>query len=50
MHLQPVFENAKFYGSGVCEKLFENGLCLPSSSSLSVENKRFIEEKVKEIL
>lgn len=37
MHLQPVYEGAKFYGSGVCEKLFEQGLCLPSGSNLTEE-------------
>ncbi|MBM3402546.1 MAG: pyridoxal phosphate-dependent aminotransferase [Bacteroidetes bacterium] len=37
MHLQPVYEGAKFYGSGVCEKLFEQGLCLPSGSNLTQE-------------
>jgi dTDP-4-amino-4,6-dideoxygalactose transaminase len=35
MHLQPIFENCPYYGSGVCEKLFQDGLCLPSGSSLS---------------
>ena len=38
MHLQPVYEGAKFYGSGVCEKLFEQGLCLPSGSNLTEED------------
>jgi dTDP-4-amino-4,6-dideoxygalactose transaminase len=35
MHLQPVFSDCPFYGNGCSELLFENGLCLPSSSSLS---------------
>ena len=35
MHMQPVYEGAKFYGSGNCEKLFEQGLCLPSGSNLT---------------
>ncbi len=35
MHLQPVFKGTKFFGKGVCEKLFENGLCLPSGSNLT---------------
>ncbi len=35
MHLQPVFEGCKFFGNGVCEELFENGLCLPSGSNLT---------------
>lgn len=37
MHLQPVYEGTKFYGSGVCEKLFDQGLCLPSGSNLTEE-------------
>jgi dTDP-4-amino-4,6-dideoxygalactose transaminase len=34
MHMQPVFENYPFYGNGTAEKLFEQGLCLPSGSNL----------------
>ncbi len=37
MHMQPVYDGAKFFGSGVCEKLFEQGLCLPSGSNLTEE-------------
>lgn len=35
MHLQPVFSDSPFYGSGVSAQLFENGLCLPSGSNLT---------------
>lgn len=35
MHMQPVYEGSMFIGSGVCNKLFEQGLCLPSGSNLS---------------
>jgi dTDP-4-amino-4,6-dideoxygalactose transaminase len=35
MHQQPVFACSKNYLSGVSDKLFENGLCLPSGSNLS---------------
>lgn len=35
MHQQPVFANATYYGAGVADKLFENGLCLPSGSNMS---------------
>lgn len=38
MHLQPIFENSPFYGDGTAEKLFENGLCLPSGSNLMTED------------
>ncbi|RAJ97568.1 dTDP-4-amino-4,6-dideoxygalactose transaminase [Larkinella arboricola] len=35
MHQQPVFARAPFYGSSVSERLFENGLCIPSGSNLT---------------
>jgi len=35
MHLQPVFNEAPYYGGTVCETLFEHGLCLPSGSNLT---------------
>jgi dTDP-4-amino-4,6-dideoxygalactose transaminase len=38
MHMQPIYEGATFFGTGVCEKLFENGLCLPSGSNLTEED------------
>jgi len=39
MHLQPVFKSAPYYGGDVAAKLFENGLCLPSGSNLTTEEK-----------
>jgi len=38
MHMQPVHSDAKFFGEGICEKLFEQGLCLPSGSNLTDED------------
>jgi len=35
MHLQPVFANCPSYVNGTSEKLFNMGLCIPSSSILS---------------
>jgi pyridoxal phosphate-dependent aminotransferase EpsN len=35
MHLQPVFAGCRVCGGEVSERIFENGLCLPSGSSLS---------------
>ena len=35
MHLQPIFKASPFYGDGTSERLFENGLCLPSGSNLT---------------
>jgi dTDP-4-amino-4,6-dideoxygalactose transaminase len=39
MHLQPVFGQYPFYGDHTSDKLFENGLCLPSGSNLSDDDK-----------
>jgi len=46
MHLQPIFENAPYYGGTVCEKLFENGLCLPSGSNLTKDDKERIQNVI----
>ena len=35
MHLQPIHKKNKFVGKGVCELLYNNGICLPSGSNLS---------------
>jgi dTDP-4-amino-4,6-dideoxygalactose transaminase len=35
MHLQPVFRSCEMRGAGVANKIFANGLCLPSGSSLA---------------
>jgi dTDP-4-amino-4,6-dideoxygalactose transaminase len=35
MHQQPVFASSKSYLNGISDKLFENGLCLPSGSNLT---------------
>ncbi|BAP33028.1 degt/dnrj/eryc1/strs aminotransferase [Chryseobacterium sp. StRB126] len=42
MHLQPVFADAPYYGTNISEKLFEDGLCLPSGSNLTEEEKERI--------
>ncbi|WP_035650366.1 DegT/DnrJ/EryC1/StrS aminotransferase family protein [Flavobacterium sp. ASV13] len=46
MHLQPLFENYPYYGNKIAEKLFENGLCLPSGSNLTNEDKIRIKEVI----
>lgn len=37
MHLQPVFKGYDYVGSDVAEKLFENGVCLPSDTKMTDE-------------
>lgn len=39
MHMQPVFEKCRFFGGNVAADLFERGLCLPSGSNLTSEDK-----------
>jgi dTDP-4-amino-4,6-dideoxygalactose transaminase len=47
MHLQPVFASAPFHGDGTSESLFNDGLCLPSGSSLTNEEITRVVETVK---
>lgn len=39
MHMQPVFKDAPYYGGDVASRAFESGLCLPSGSNLTREEK-----------
>jgi dTDP-4-amino-4,6-dideoxygalactose transaminase len=47
MHLQPVFEKYPYYGGDTSERLFENGLCLPSGSNSTAEEKNRIYSALK---
>ena len=48
MHLQELFKDALFEGSGVSEELFGQGICLPSGTDLGREDVRFVCECIKE--
>jgi len=50
MHLQPVFSNYPAYTDGTSEKLFNEGLCLPSGSNLSIEQKERVVGIIKKVL
>lgn len=39
MHLQPIFAHAPYYGAQVAENLFDKGLCLPSGSNLTEDDR-----------
>jgi dTDP-4-amino-4,6-dideoxygalactose transaminase len=44
MHLQPIFRKAEYHGRGICDRLFRDGLCLPSGSGMSdADRERVIE-------
>ena len=49
MHLQPLFKEAAFFGTGVCDQLFDQGLCLPSGSNLSSAQKDRIANQLKSV-
>ncbi|MGK0413261.1 MAG: dTDP-4-amino-4,6-dideoxygalactose transaminase [Polaribacter sp.] len=46
MHLQPIFGKYPYYGGTIAETLFENGLCLPSGSNTSEEDRIRIKEVI----
>ncbi|GAA4321165.1 DegT/DnrJ/EryC1/StrS family aminotransferase [Pontixanthobacter gangjinensis] len=46
MHMQPIFTDYPFYGTGVAEKKFENGLCLPSGSNLNEVDRERIKQAI----
>ena len=46
MHLQPVFNDCQYYGETVSEELFTAGLCLPSGSNITNDDKNRIYEVI----
>ncbi|QOW10573.1 aminotransferase class I/II-fold pyridoxal phosphate-dependent enzyme [Kaistella flava (ex Peng et al. 2021)] len=50
MHMQPVFKSAAYFGSKLSEKLFSNGLCLPSGSNLSDEDRERVAAVLKSVM
>jgi dTDP-4-amino-4,6-dideoxygalactose transaminase len=50
MHLQPIFRTYPSYINGISEKLFDTGLCLPSGSNLTEEDRNHIISSLTHIL
>lgn len=50
MHLQPVFADAPYYGGTVAENLFEQGLCLPSGSNLTDDDRARIASVIDRVI
>lgn len=50
MHLQPLYASCEMFGGDVSQRLFETGLCLPSGSSLSEEERDRVAKFVREAL
>jgi dTDP-4-amino-4,6-dideoxygalactose transaminase len=49
MHLQPIFSAYPAYISGVSEALFNQGLCLPSGSNLSIADKQRVVAQIRHV-
>jgi pyridoxal phosphate-dependent aminotransferase EpsN len=47
MHLQPLYASCERYGGEVAEDLFRRGICLPSSSSLTLEDQLYVINHVR---
>jgi dTDP-4-amino-4,6-dideoxygalactose transaminase len=47
MHMQPFFEKYDFIGEGMSEKIFENGVCLPSDTKITDENLKRVVDIIK---
>jgi dTDP-4-amino-4,6-dideoxygalactose transaminase len=50
MHMQPIFENSPYYGADTAERLFDQGLCLPSGSNLEDKDLHRVISKVNELI
>lgn len=50
MHLQPVFSECESYTNGISERLFEIGLCLPSGTNMSEDDKHRIVDIIRQKL
>jgi dTDP-4-amino-4,6-dideoxygalactose transaminase len=50
MHLQPVFASYPAYINGVSEKLFDQGLCLPSGSNLETADLARVTAAIRNVL
>ncbi|MBR6746380.1 MAG: DegT/DnrJ/EryC1/StrS family aminotransferase, partial [Muribaculaceae bacterium] len=48
MHMQPIYQDAPAYVNGVSEDLFNRGLCLPSSTTLSDEEIMFVAQLINQ--
>lgn len=47
MHLQPIYSTYLYFGNNIESQLFNTGLCLPSGSDLTLDNKQVISEALK---
>jgi pyridoxal phosphate-dependent aminotransferase EpsN len=49
MHLQPVFADCEVFGGDVSKHLFENGVCIPSGSSLTDSQREQVVDGIRAV-
>jgi len=49
MHRQPVFASCEFIGSGVSDAIFDTGLCLPSGSAMTPDDRSRVIDVVRRL-
>jgi dTDP-4-amino-4,6-dideoxygalactose transaminase len=49
MHMQPYFAKCDFVGAGISEKIFENGVCLPSDTKMNESDLARVVQAIKKI-
>ncbi len=49
MHLQPYYGSCRMVGGGVSEALFRDGLCLPSGSTLTDDQRELVASEVRRV-
>ncbi|MDO4727711.1 MAG: aminotransferase class I/II-fold pyridoxal phosphate-dependent enzyme [Bacteroidota bacterium] len=50
LHLQPVFEQYPYFGTNIANNLFERGLCLPSGSNMTNQDRQRIKNVLLKVL
>ncbi len=48
LHLHRAYSSAEFLGSGVCESIFEKGICLPSGTGLTDRQQNYVISSIQE--
>jgi dTDP-4-amino-4,6-dideoxygalactose transaminase len=49
MHIQPFYKEYDYIGGDVSEKIFENGVCLPSDTKMTDEDLDRIVKTIKRL-
>lgn len=50
MHMQPYFEKYDYIGTGVSEKLYKNGICLPSDTKMTDDELQYVCDVFKKLV